>query len=145
MEYNKKTKMGINIFPGSQLLNSPLEPYNTIFSIRNIIGHLDQSFVFENEKLYDIYTDILMVKSPTFSKLNCLLVQDISNLTAPIRFKDCLTANINQFEINYVPYPRLHLLLPSYAPKPKSLLHNTHYIHYNIDKLHRLHLILIMY
>jgi len=40
----------------------------------------------------------------------------ISSLTASLRFKGALNVDINEFQVNLVPYPRIHFLLSSLAP-----------------------------
>ena len=48
--------------------------------------------------------------------LNCFGVQVISSLTASLRFDGALNVDVNEFQTNLVPYPRIHFMLSSYAP-----------------------------
>ncbi len=45
-----------------------------------------------------------------------MIAQVISSLTASLRFEGALNIDINEFQVNLVPYPRIHFLLCSYAP-----------------------------
>ncbi|KAM3294371.1 hypothetical protein ACQJBY_031544 [Aegilops geniculata] len=42
--------------------------------------------------------------------------QVISSLTASLRFDGALNVDVNEFQTNLVPYPRIHFMLSSYAP-----------------------------
>lgn len=37
-------------------------------------------------------------------------------MTASLRFDGCLNIDLNEFQVNLVPYPRIHFMLSSYAP-----------------------------
>ena len=68
------------------------------------------------QAIYDICKSRLNVERPTYSNLNRLIAQVISSLTASLRFEGALNIDINEFQVNLVPYPRIHFLLCSYAP-----------------------------
>jgi len=42
--------------------------------------------------------------------------QDISSLTASLRFVGTLNVDVTEFQTELVPYPRIHFMLTSYAP-----------------------------
>ncbi|TYI43402.1 hypothetical protein ES332_A01G167400v1 [Gossypium tomentosum] len=44
------------------------------------------------------------------------VLQVISSLTASLRFDGSLNVDVNEFQTNLVPYPRIHFMLSSYAP-----------------------------
>merc|ERR1712228_88586 len=48
--------------------------------------------------------------------LNRLMAQVTSSLTASLRFDGALNVDMNEFQTNLVPYPRIHFMLTSYAP-----------------------------
>jgi len=70
----------------------------------------------DNEAIYDICRNNLGLEKPTYTNLNRLIAQVISSLTASLRFEGALNVDINEFQVNLVPYPRIHFLLCSYAP-----------------------------
>jgi len=58
----------------------------------------------------------LDIEKPTYTNLNRLIAQVISSLTASLRFAGALNVDINEFQTNLVPYPRIHFMLSSYSP-----------------------------
>jgi len=70
----------------------------------------------DNEAIYDICRRSLGIEKPTYTNLNRLISQVISSLTASLRFDGALNVDINEFQTNLVPYPRIHFMLSSYAP-----------------------------
>jgi tubulin alpha len=73
--------------------------------------------LFLAQALYDICKTKLNVERPTYSNLNRLIAQVISSLTVSLRFEGALKIDvINEFQVGLIPYPRIHLLLCSYAP-----------------------------
>jgi len=49
-------------------------------------------------------------------KINRLVAQVVSSLTASLRFDGALNVDLNEFQNNLVPYPRIHFLTCAYAP-----------------------------
>jgi len=70
----------------------------------------------DNEAIYEICKKNLGIAQPSYAHLNRLIAQVISSLTASLRFDGALNVDINEFQVNLVPYPRIHFLLSSYAP-----------------------------
>jgi len=58
----------------------------------------------------------LGIESPSYLHLNRLISQVISSITASLRFNGALNVDMNEFQTNLVPYPRIHFPLASYAP-----------------------------
>lgn len=56
------------------------------------------------------------IESPTYVHLNRLISQVVSSMTASLRFNGALNVDMNEFQTNLVPYPRIHFPLASYAP-----------------------------
>lgn len=48
--------------------------------------------------------------------LNQLISQVVSSITASLRFNGALNVDMNEFQTNLVPYPRIHFPIASYAP-----------------------------
>ena len=84
----------------------------------------------DNEAIYDICTKKLGVERPTYTNLNRLIGQVVSSVTgkqvkllkntndnsASLRFDGALNVDLNEFQTNLVPYPRIHFPLTTYAP-----------------------------
>jgi len=116
VEYPKKSKLDFCVYPSPQISTSVVEPYNSVLSTHALLEHTDVAFMLDNEAIYDICRTNLGLETPTYTNLNRLIAQVISSLTASLRFKGALNVDINEFQVNLVPYPRIHFLLSSYAP-----------------------------
>jgi len=116
VDYGKKSKLDFCVYPSPQVSTSVVEPYNSVLSTHSLLEHTDVSFLLDNEAIYDICKKSLDIERPNYTNLNRLVAQVISSLTASLRFDGALNVDINEFQTNLVPYPRIHFLLCSYAP-----------------------------
>merc|ERR550534_2464556 len=66
--------------------------------------------------MYRICRETLKVKKVQYSHLNQLAAKNISCMTAALRFEGDLNVDMNEFQTNLVPFPRLHFMTSSYAP-----------------------------
>ena len=115
-DYGKKSKLEFAIYPAPQLPTAVVEPYNSILNINRALDHSDCAFMIDNEAIYDICRRNLDIERPTYTNLNRLIGQIISSITASSRFDYTLDIDVMEFERKFVPYPRLHFLLATYAP-----------------------------
>jgi len=115
-DYGKKSKLDFCIYPSPQVSTSVVEPYNSVLSTHALLEHTDCAFMLDNEAIYDICKKNLGIQRPTYKNLNRVVAQIISSLTSSLRFEGQLNVDINEFQTNLVPYPRIHFLLCSYAP-----------------------------
>ena len=87
--------------------------------MQQFINDCDQTFVIDNEAVYNLLHNVLRVKEPRYMNLNWVISQVMSNVTASFRFP-CkglqLNTTLKRLGINLVPFPRLHFLLVSSAP-----------------------------
>jgi len=116
VDYAKKSKLDFCIYPSPQVSTAVVEPYNSVLSTHALLEHTDVAFMLDNEAIYDICKRNLDIERPTYNHLNRLVAQVISSLTASLRFSGALNVDINEFQTNLVPYPRIHFMLASYAP-----------------------------
>ena len=127
VDYGKKSKLGFSIYPSPLLGTSVVEPYNAVLSTHNLLENTELTVVLDNEAIYDICRNNLNIERPTYTNLNRLIAQVISSMTASLRFSGVLNMDINEFQTNLVPYPRIHFMLSSYAPvitPHKALMEN---------------------
>jgi len=116
IDYGKKSKLDFCIYPSPQVSTAVVEPYNSVLSTHSLLEHTDVAFMLDNEAIYDICRNNLAIERPSYTNLNRLIAQVISSLTASLRFDGSLNVDINEFQTNLVPYPRIHFMLCSYAP-----------------------------
>jgi tubulin alpha len=115
-DYAKKAKLDFCIYPSPQVATSVVEPYNSVLSTHALLEHTDVAFMLDNEAIYDICKRNLDIPRPSYSHLNRVVAQIVSSLTSSLRFEGSLNVDMNEFQTNLVPYPRIHFLTCSYAP-----------------------------
>ena len=93
-----------------------VEPYNSTLCAHTTLEHSDCALMVDNEAIYDICRRNLDVERPSYTNLNRLISQIVSSITASLRFDGALNVDLNEFQTNLVPYPRIHFMLSSYAP-----------------------------
>jgi tubulin alpha len=116
IDYGKKSKLAFCVYPAPQISTAVVEPYNSILTTHTTLEHSDCSFMVDNEAIYDICRRNLDLARPTYTNLNRLIAQVISSITASLRFDGALNVDLQEFQTNLVPYPRIHFPLTTYAP-----------------------------
>ncbi|KAF1981430.1 tubulin-domain-containing protein [Aulographum hederae CBS 113979] len=115
-DYGKKSKLEFAIYPAPRVSTSVVEPYNAVLSTHSTIENSDCTFLVDNEAVYDICRRNLDIPRPDYEHLNRLIAQVVSSITTSLRFDGALNVDLNEFQTNLVPYPRIHYPLISYAP-----------------------------
>jgi len=115
-DYGKKSKLEFSVYPAPKLSSSVVEPYNSVLTTHTTLEHSDCSFMVDNEAIFEICKKKLNVASPSFTNLNRLIAQVVSSITASLRFDGSLNVDLNEFQTNLVPFPRIHFPLATYSP-----------------------------
>jgi len=116
VDYGKKAKLEFSIYPAPQVSTSVVEPYNSILTSHSTMNHVDCAFIVDNEAIYDICQRNLSIERPSYNNLNQLIGQIVSSITASLRFDGALNVDLNEFQTNLVPFPRIHFPLVTYSP-----------------------------
>jgi len=116
VDYRKKSKIGFEIYPSPNISTCIVEPYNGLLSTHWLLDHTDVSLILDNEALYDICTKKLDMQTLSYMSLNQVIAKVISSMTAALRFTGELNVDMNEFQTNLVPFPRLHFMTTSLSP-----------------------------
>jgi len=105
-----------SIYPSPKVSDTVVEPYNAVLSTHQLLENSDETFIVDNEALYNINHNVLKNSEPTYAQLNALIAQVTCGVTASLRFPGMLNGDLRKLGVNLVPFPRLHFFLVSQAP-----------------------------
>jgi tubulin beta len=105
-----------SVFPSPKVSDTVVEPYNATLSVHQLVENSDESFVIDNEALYDICFRTLKLTTPTYGDLNHLVSAAMSGITCCLRFPGQLNADLRKLAVNLIPFPRLHFFMIGFAP-----------------------------
>merc|ERR1712156_1088365 len=105
-----------SVYPSPKVSDTVVEPYNAVLSSHQLLENADETFIIDNEALYNISHNVLKIENPEYSQLNKLIAQATCGVTASIRFPGLLNGDLRKLGVNLVPFPRLHFFLISQAP-----------------------------
>lgn len=115
-EFAKSLMLQFAVYPAPKISTAVVEPYNSVLTTHSTIDFSNVTFLFDNEALYDICQTNLRVGRPGYKNLNRLLAQVVASTTASLRFSGSMNVDLNEFQTNLVPYPRIHFPLIAYSP-----------------------------
>ncbi|KAF8574568.1 beta-tubulin [Ramaria rubella] len=115
-EFPDRMLSTFSVLPSPKVSETVVEPYNALLSVHHLVENSDLTVCLDNEALYEICVRTMKVKNPEFSNLNKLIAQAICGVSTSLRFPGQLNGNLRKLSMNLVPFPRLHFLVPSYAP-----------------------------
>jgi len=105
-----------SVYPSPKVSDTVVEPYNAVLSSHQLLENSDETFIIDNEALYNINFNILKNKQPTYEELNSLIAQATCGITCSLRFPGKLNGDLRKLGVNLVPFPRLHFFLVAQAP-----------------------------
>ncbi|KAF9460314.1 beta-tubulin 2 tubb2 [Collybia nuda] len=115
-EFPDRMLATFSILPSPKVSETIVEPYNAMLSLHQLVDNGDLTICIDNEALYDIHARTLKNTSPSFADLNRLIAQVMCGVSTSLRFPGQLNGDLRKLGMNLVPFPRLHFLMPSYAP-----------------------------
>lgn len=115
-EFPDRMVCTFSVVPSPKVSDTVVEPYNATLSIHQLVENADETFVIDNEALYDICYKTLKLKNPNYGDLNHLVSLVMSGVTTCLRFPGQLNADLRKLAVNMVPFPRLHFFTVGFAP-----------------------------
>ncbi|KAF8071599.1 beta-tubulin 2 tubb2 [Lyophyllum atratum] len=121
-EFPDRMLATFSIIPSPKVSETVVEPYNAMLSMHQLVDNGDLTICIDNEALYDISVGSLKIPSPNFNDLNDLIARVMCGVSTSLRFPGQLNGDLRKLGMNLIPFPRLHFLMPSYAPfyNPKA-------------------------
>merc|ERR1739848_457980 len=105
-----------SVYPSPKVSDTVVEPYNAVLSSHQLLENSDETFIIDNEALYNISHNVLKQNAPTYADLNYLISCVMAGVTASLRFPGKLNGDLRKLGVNLVPFPRLHFFLIAQAP-----------------------------
>jgi len=105
-----------SVYPSPKVSDVVVEPYNATLSIHQIIENGDETFVIDNEALYNISHNVLKQAQPKYKELNWVISLVMAGITSSLRFPGKLNGDLRKMAVNLVPFPRLHFFLIAQSP-----------------------------
>ncbi|OJA13008.1 hypothetical protein AZE42_03519 [Rhizopogon vesiculosus] len=115
-EYPDRMLSTFSVLPAPNVSETVVEPYNSLLSIHQLVDNCDLTICIDNEALYDIAVRTLKIKSPSYKDLNQLISKVMCGVSTSLRFPGQLNGDLRKLGMNLIPFPRLHFLMPSFAP-----------------------------
>jgi len=115
-EFPDRMLCTFSVVPSPKVSDTVVEPYNATLSLHQLVENCDETFVIDNEALYEICHRTLKLTSPSYSDLNHLVSRAMSGITTCLRFPGQLNADLRKLAVNMIPFPRLHFFMIGIAP-----------------------------
>merc|ERR1712193_527089 len=115
-QYPDKITCSYSVYPSPKVSDTVVEPYNAVLSSHQLLENSDETFIIDNEALYNISHNVLKQNAPTYAELNYLISCVMAGVTASLRFPGKLNGDLRKLGVNLVPFPRLHFFLIAQAP-----------------------------
>ena len=122
-----------SVYPSPKVSDTVVEPYNAVLSTHQLLENSDETFIIDNEALYNISHNVLKKDAPNYADLNYLISCVMAGVTASLRFPGKLNGDLRKLGVNLVPFPRLHFFLIAQAPLSSE--DNKAYLKVNVQEL----------
>merc|ERR1711990_118680 len=71
-----------SVYPSPKVSDTVVEPYNAVLSSHQLLENSDETFIVDNEALYNISNNVLKMNAPTYTELNSLISQAMCGITS---------------------------------------------------------------
>ena len=110
-----------SVMPSPKVSDTVVEPYNATLSLNQLVENTGETYIIDNEALYDICFRTLKLATPTYGDLNHLISLTMSGVTTCLRFPGQLNADLRKLAVNMVPFPRCPII-KYITPSPEKSL-----------------------
>jgi len=114
--YPDRITTSYSVYPSPLVSDTVVEPYNACLSSHQLLENCDETFIIDNESLYNIFHNKLKIKEPNYKQLNTIISSVACGITSSLRFPGMLNSDLRKLGTNLVPFPRLHFFLVAQAP-----------------------------
>merc|ERR1739846_28846 len=114
--YPDRVLCTFSVYPSPKVSDTVVEPYNAVLSTHQLLENADETFIIDNEALYNISHNVLKQNAPTYADLNYLISCVMAGVTASLRFPGKLNGDLRKLGVNLIPFPRLHFFNIAQAP-----------------------------
>ena len=73
--YPDRMTATFSVYPSPKVSDVVVEPYNATLSIHQLLENSDETFVIDNEALYNISHNILKQQQPKYAELVCVCIK----------------------------------------------------------------------
>ena len=115
-EFPDRIMESTTVFPSTNISDSPVEPYNSVLSVHQLVENWDFVNVIQNQSLYNMLSRSWNIASPSFDDFNYIIGCQMSDFSSSLRFSGDQNTNMRKTLVNIVPFPRLHFFGCSFAP-----------------------------
>lgn len=102
--------------PSPNMSQNVVAPYNALLSFPALVNNSHLTFCLDNEALFQICNRNLKIPGSGYEHINHIVALTMSGITSCLRFPGQLNAGLRKIYVNMVPFPRLHFLIPGFAP-----------------------------
>eukprot|EP00127_Corallochytrium_limacisporum_P004168 Clim_evm113s157 gene=Clim_evmTU113s157 len=139
-EFEDATRFAVPVFPSRAHDDVVTSPYNALLSCSALVDHADCIIPIDNQSLGRIYDDIARYKlkskghsfataetadpnvsdtarkAQAFDSMNNIVANVMLSMTASARFSGSMNVDMNEIQMNLVPFPKQHFLVSGLAP-----------------------------
>merc|ERR1719384_79746 len=105
-----------SVFPSPKVSDTVVEPYNAVLCSHQLLESSNQTYIFDNESLYNINHNVLKKNEPKYADLNHIVNLALMGATAPFRFPGAVDNDLRKQGTSLVSCPRLHFFHLSHSP-----------------------------
>ena len=108
--YPDRITCTFSVYPSPKVSDVVVEPYNATLAIHQLLENSDETFVIDNEALFNISHNVLKQNQPKYADLNWVVSLVMAGITASLRFSGKLNGDLRKMGVNLVTYFRVFYL-----------------------------------